>query len=447
MWRLSLDDTVTRERSGLDYRSVIPVVAVVFVDLLGLTIIIPLLPLYATSFGAEPLTVGFLGAMYPLTQFIGAPVLGRLSDYYGRKPVLLVSQVGTFLGFLLLGVAHNIWLLFISRIIDGFSGGNFSTAQAMIADATDEKTRTQGLGLVGAAFGLGFVIGPVIAFASLALSGANFHVPAFVAAGFSLISILLTTFMLKETVGRAAGRTAPKGFSFGSLLKALRHPLVGTLLALVFLQQLAFGGLQQLITLFNLVQLGMTATSNAILFVFIGCIIILVQGVLIGPLSRKYGEPRLIRVGLALLTIAFVLIATTPAVTVPWYSKSVATAELGVQKTLPGRTPPTHNLQVTLPEDGHSGWWGLSWLFAAMLPAAWGGAMLGPSINSLITQRVEVIERGGILGVSAALLSAGNAVAPVIGGALFQAGGPTAPFWAWAILLATIYLAARTRVR
>ncbi|MCX8062538.1 MAG: MFS transporter, partial [Anaerolineales bacterium] len=176
----------------LDFRRILPIFVIVLVDLLGLTIIIPLMPLYATAFGAAPLLIGLLGASYPVMQFIGAPFLGRLSDRVGRKPVLLVSQMGTFIGFLILGFANSLWLLFLSRILDGLSGANISTAQAAISDSTTEKTRTQGLGLIGAAFGIGFILGPIIAFLSLSASGNNYHVPAFVAAGFSLISILLT---------------------------------------------------------------------------------------------------------------------------------------------------------------------------------------------------------------------------------------------------------------
>jgi MFS transporter, DHA1 family, tetracycline resistance protein len=180
----------------LDFKKILPIFIIILIDLLGLTIIIPLLSLYAASFGANPAVIGLLGATYPAMQFIGSPILGRLSDRFGRKPVLLVSQIGTLVGFLLLGSANSLWMLFLSRFIDGLSGANISTAQAVISDSTTEKTRTQGLGLIGAAFGLGFIIGPVIAFASLAISGNNFHVPAWVAAGFSLVSILATTFLL-----------------------------------------------------------------------------------------------------------------------------------------------------------------------------------------------------------------------------------------------------------
>jgi DHA1 family tetracycline resistance protein-like MFS transporter len=259
------------EASGdkLDFKKILPIFVIVLIDLLGLTIIIPLMPLYATSFGANALVIGFLGAAYPVMQFIGAPLLGRLSDQYGRKPVLVVSQIGTLAGFLVLGFANSLWLLFLARIIDGLSGANISTAQAAITDNTTEKNRTQGLGLLGAAFGLGFVIGPVIAFASLALSGDNYRVPAFVAAVFSLVSILLTWFWLEESLppekrGQSSGKPS---LSFKTMLLALRHPAVGMLLALMFAQQIAFGGFEQLLSLFTLNRLGLNASGNSVIFV------------------------------------------------------------------------------------------------------------------------------------------------------------------------------------
>ena len=154
-----------------------PVFVIILIDLLGLTIIIPVLSLYAASFGANASTIGILGAFYPAAQVIGAPFLGRLSDRFGRKPILIISQVGILLGFLLLGFADTLWIFFLARLIDGLSGANISTAQAVITDSTTEKTRTQGLGLVGAAFGIGFVFGPVISFLALSISHNNYHAP------------------------------------------------------------------------------------------------------------------------------------------------------------------------------------------------------------------------------------------------------------------------------
>ena len=129
----------------LDFKRILPVFVIVLVDLLGLSIIIPLLPLYAASYGGDPLMIGILSGAYPVMQFLAAPVLGRLSDRFGRKPVLLISQIGTFAGFVLMGFANALPLLFIARIIDGISGANISTAQAVLTDSTNEKNRTQAL--------------------------------------------------------------------------------------------------------------------------------------------------------------------------------------------------------------------------------------------------------------------------------------------------------------
>lgn len=148
----------------LGFKRILPIFIVVLIDLLGLTVIIPLMPLYAAKFQTDAFTIGLLGATYPIFQFPGAPLLGCISDRYGRKLVLIVSQLGTFIGFLVLGFANALWILFLARLIDGISGANLSTAQASISDNTTAKTRTQSLGLLGAAFGIGLILDPIIAF-------------------------------------------------------------------------------------------------------------------------------------------------------------------------------------------------------------------------------------------------------------------------------------------
>jgi MFS family permease len=443
--------TTEPPKDRLDFKKILPIFIIILIDLLGLTVIIPLLPLYAASFGATPLMIGVIGAVYPVFQFVGAPMLGRLSDRYGRRPILLVSQIGTLIGFLILGFANSLWMLLLSRMIDGLSGANISTAQAAITDSTTENNRTQGLGLVGAAFGLGFVAGPLIAFFSLSISHNNFHVPAFIAAGFSLVSILLTWFWLPETLPaerRGQGDQEKPTFSFGALFQALAHPQVGFLLVLIFAQQIAFGGFEQLLSLFTLSRLGLNASGNAIIFVFVGFIIVAVQGGFIGPWSRKYGDRRLIFVGLALLAVGLIVTGLTPKIPPPGYSQ----AELQAQMTSSGdfrthESPTTRNLSIELPGDGNNGWLGMIVILAAMIPAAIGGGVLQPSINSLITKRIEPIEIGGILGVSAALLSGANAIAPLIGALIFQAIGPSAPFILGGLVLLLLLILAVRKIK
>ena len=207
----------------LDFKRILPIIAIVLVDLMGLSIIIPLMPLFAARFGANPLIIGILQAAYPSMQFIGTPILGRLSDRFGRKPILLFSQLGTFAGFILLGFANALWILFLSRIIDGLSGANLSTAQAAVADSTDEKNRTQGLGLIGAAFGVGFILGPIIAYLVLAASGGDYRAVALTAACFSLMSILMTTFLFHETHhdDSPSATKLKSPFTFSAMLQAL----------------------------------------------------------------------------------------------------------------------------------------------------------------------------------------------------------------------------------
>lgn len=435
----------------LNFKRILPIFVIVLIDLLGLTIIIPLLPLYAASYGADPFTIGLLGAAYPVMQFIGAPLLGRLSDRFGRKPVLLVSQLGTVIGFLIMGFAGSIWVLFLARIIDGLSGANISTAQAAITDNTTEKTRTQGLGLIGAAFGIGFTIGPVLAFATLALTGNNYHAVAFVAAAFAAIAFGLTWFWFEESLPpEKRGRVERKAaLSFGAMAAALRRPAIGFLLVLMFVQQMVFGGFEQLLSLFTLSRLGLDARGNSALFVIIGAVVVVIQGGMIGRWSRKYGDRWLIVMGLAALAAGMILMALTPNQAAPWYSREQVVLQLtgSDARTLPGETPPTQNLPVALPEDGNTGWLGVTWGLVAMIVASIGGAVLSPAINSSITRRVDPSEVGGTLGVSASFVSAANALAPVVGGALFNWFGSTAPFLVAGLVTAAFWLAASRSIK
>lgn len=416
----------------LDFKRILPIFVIVLVDLLGLTIIIPLLPLYAAAFGATPLMIGIIGATYPFMQLIGGPILGGLSDRFGRKPVLVVSQFGTFIGFILLGFANALPLLLLSRAIDGLSGANIVSAQAAITDSTTDRTRAQGLGLIGAAFGLGFTIGPAIAGISLALTNNDYRVPAFIAAGFSLLSIVLTMVWFKETLPPENRHKKTDGYKRTSLIQRVRHafslPVVGLLLFMLFVKQMVFGGFEQLLPLFTLSRLGLDGAGNSVLFIFVGVILVLVQGKYIGPLSRRYGERKLILVGLTLIAIGLTIASITPNQPVAWYSRAEMLASLNITDTATITEGGAINVQVELPDDSNTGWLGLLWMAAALIPTAIGGGIVTPSINALITKRVPKTEYGTILGVSASLVSAANVLTPLVGGAIFQFLGSTAPF-------------------
>jgi DHA1 family tetracycline resistance protein-like MFS transporter len=426
--------TNTAENSEkLDFKKILPVLVIILVDLIGLSIIVPLMPLYAARFGASPLVIGILGSTYPAMQFIGAPVLGRLSDRFGRRPILLASQVGTLAGFVLLGFADALWLLFVSRIIDGISGANIATAQAVITDVTNEKTRTQGLGLIGAAFGMGFILGPILAFAILVATGDNYQAVAFTAAFFSLASIVLTFFWLPET--RRVGETpiAHKSpFSFQTMFHALGRPAVGILLILMFAQQLAFGGYEQMFSLFALNRLGMGARDTSGLFALAGLFIIVVQAGLIGPWSKKYGDRWLVMLGLSTLALGLILTALTPQIPVPWYDQARIKSEMQGEAS-------AQLINVSLPPETNRGWPGIAWILIASFPAALGGGVLHPAINSLITKSVRKDEAGGILGVSAGFYSAANAITPLFFGSLFEWFGAPVPFLAGGLLLAILW--------
>lgn len=424
----------------LDFKRILPIIVIVFVDLLGLSIIIPLLPLYAARFSATPMLIGILQATYPLMQFVGAPVLGRLSDRFGRKPVLVISQIGTLFGFILLGFADTLTLLFLSRIIDGLSGANISTAQAAIADSTNEKTRTQGLGLVGAAFGLGFVFGPVIAFIVLATTGQNYQAVAWTAALFSLVSILLTIFWFRETLTvESVPASARRPFSFSAMIDALRRPQIGFLLILMFFYQIAFGGYEQLFSLFTLTRLGMDARDTAGLFALAGVFIIVVQAGFVGRWSKQKGDRWLVILGTSALAIGLIGTALTPGVPVPWYDQSQVLERLAGEGEV---RVSVQEIQIQLPDQSARGWLGIIWLLIASFPAALGGGVLHPAVNSLITKSSNKSEVGGMLGISAAMYSAANAIAPLFYGFLFQWLGAPVPFFAGGMILLLLWLIA-----
>ncbi|HEX8719400.1 MAG TPA: MFS transporter [Pyrinomonadaceae bacterium] len=366
----------------------------VFIDLVGFGIVIPVLPFYVegSRFGAGPRAVGLLFASYSVMQLIFSPVLGRLSDRYGRRPVLFFSLLGTSLGFFVLGFATTLWMLFAGRIIDGITGGNISTAQAYIADVTTEENRAKGMGLIGAAFGLGFIFGPALGgiLSRWDLNLAGLHVPGigvpFLFAGLlSLANATLLYFVLPETVkpGHPARASAAAGGRWSQLFRALHQTRLATVLAVYFLFVTAFSVMTSSFGLFTLYRFGFDAHDTGWIFAFVGVVGAVVQGGLIGRLVRAFGEPPLVIAGALLFTASLVLIP------------------------------------LTGPHTGTAALLALGSLFAL------GNGLATPSLTSLASKSAGRGEQGGVLGVTQSVASLARTVGPLISAALIYSAAST----------------------
>jgi len=291
----------------------------IFLDLVGFGIVIPVLPLYAERFGASPLVIGLLLGSYSAMQCLFAPILGRLSDRVGRRPVLLLSVIGTSAGFLLMGLANSLWLLFAARVIDGVTGGNISTAQAYIADVTPPEQRSRGMGLIGAAFGLGFIFGPAI---GGLLSHVSLAAPFFFAAFLAAANAVAIYCLLPESLPIERRHQARERASFSTLFRQARQRPLGIILAAYFFTTVSFSLLTATYALFTERRFGYTAAQTGYIFAGQGLLGAIIQGGLLGWLVKAFGDKKLVIAGTATLalslfllpmgtTTAFLLLVTT----------------------------------------------------------------------------------------------------------------------------------------
>jgi len=368
---------------------------IVFIDMLGFGLILPLLPYYAETFGASDTVVGLLVASYAAAQLIGAPILGRFSDRFGRRPILLLSLVGTLLGFLLLGFATTLWILFAARILDGLTGGNISVAQAYISDVTDAKNRSKGLGLIGAAFGLGFIIGPA---SGGVLSQWGYAVPAFVAAGLVTVNLLMVALWLPESLPpekRESAAAKRPAVTFSALLAALKRPFTGPLLVTRFFFGLAFAIFQTIFALYALRRFNLDAQQTGFILTYVGVLAAVVQGGLVGRLNQRFRDDVLIVAGVGIMALSLLGWALTPSVPV---------------------------------------------LLIVLAPTAFSGGILNTVLSSALTKAVQPQEIGGILGLSASIESATRVIAPTVGGLLLEQLGAWSPGAFGAALLAGLFV-------
>jgi DHA1 family tetracycline resistance protein-like MFS transporter len=361
----------------LKNKALFSILLVVFIDLLGFSLILPLLPYFAKTFNASDTEIGFLVAIYAAAQLIGAPILGRLSDRYGRRPILVISIAGNLVGYILLGFAQGMFMLFVSRLLAGITAANISVAQAYISDVTDAKNRSRGLGMIGAAFGLGFIIGPAT---GGALSAFGYSVPAFLAAGLGVVNLILVLLWLPESLSaerRAEIAKAParSTLSPAGLWHAMQRPIAGPLLYTRFLYGLAFAIFQTIFSLYALARFGINAQNTGFILAYVGVLSVITQGFLVGRLTTRYSESGLLFTASIMMAFSLFGWAIAP---------------------------------------------NLITLLIIMAPISFSGGILNTVINSAISKSVPSIEVGGMLGFAASLEAGTRVIAPTLGGLMLD---------------------------
>ncbi len=351
----------------------------VFIDLVGFGIVIPALPFYVESdlFRATPFEIGILFASYSLMQFVFSPVLGSLSDRYGRRPVLFFSIIGSAIGYLFIGFAVALWMVFLGRIIAGITGGNISTAQAYIADATSKENRAKGMGLFGATFGLGFIFGPAI---GGILSRYGIHFPFLFAAVLSAVNAVLVYFILPETVNTANyDPNKIRKSRFAELFESLGDAKFSTLNAVYFFLVTSFSIMTYAFVLYTIERFGYTAEENGYIFAFIGVLAVIFQGFLFNKLVGRFGENPLMIVGCLMMAVSLF--------TIPFIS----------------------------PDFG-----GLTGVLLTVALLAIGNSMASPAITSLASKISDDATQGKSLGVLQSFASLARAIGPAVGGVLLN---------------------------
>jgi len=346
----------------------------VFIDLMGFGIVIPLLPIYAKQMNATPFAAGALIAVYSLMQLVFAPAWGRISDDIGRRPVLLMCLAGSAMSYLLLAGAWRLEVLFFARLLAGVAGASIPVAQAYIADVTGPAERARGMGLIGAAFGLGMVIGPALG-GGLSLLGPR--VPEGFAAGLCLVNVLVAAYRLPESLPGSVGRPAPfrHPLSLASLRDAAARPGAAALLAVFFLVTLGFAVLEGTFSLAAADRYGYSQTQVDWLWVYMGLVAVVVQGWLVGRLARRLPERALIVLGSAALGLGFLGI--------PFAGSAIG-------------------------------------LLTALALVVGGQGLASPSLSSLISKTVEESVYGEALGVSQSLSAGARVLGPAGGGLIFS---------------------------
>lgn len=360
---------------------------VVFIDLLGFSMVIPIMPLYAKELGASEAWTGLLSTGYSAMQFVFAPIWGRFSDRVGRRPVLLLSIAMTAVAFFIYALADSFAVLLVSRLFAGIATANIAIARAFVADVTPPEGRAKGMGLIGAAFGLGFVLGPAI---GGVLSHWSVAAPFYAAAGLAAANGIAAWFILPEPEQRSVREEAARS-RFGAFLREFARPGVRRIVFIYFLTVLAFSAMENTYAFLAHARYGLGRAGVNYLFAYIGVIVVIVQGGLIGPLNRVFGEQKLLVAGLAFQAIGL----------------------------------------AALPYAGSVG--GLA---VATAPLALGSGLAQPSLSSLLSRLAREDDQGGTLGIGESAAAFGRILGPEAGTFTFGRLSMAFPYVAGAALMA-----------
>jgi len=364
----------------------------VFIDLVGFGLIIPVLPTYAQQLHASEWMVGCVIATYSVLQFIFTPIWGRMSDKVGRRPILLFSLAASALGYLIWGFSNSLVLLFVARAVAGAGNANIAVAQAYVSDVTTPENRAKGMGLVGAAFGLGFVIGPAIGAGCV---GLGLQTIGFIAAAMSLLDLVLTFFLLPEPPVRSNAATERFSTDKNFYFSTVSDPKLRTSLLIFFISTFAFANMEATIVMLTNNQFHFTPRDNTLMFLYIGLLIVFVQGGMIHRLTKKYGEKKLIGAGCIMVAIGLIL------------------------------TPVTANLWV---------------LGAALFFLAVGSGLNNPANQSMLSKLAPADRTGGVLGVGQSLSTLGRIAGPVVGACAFQYLGMSSPYFIGAVAMVVAFI-------
>ena len=361
----------------------------VFVDLLGYGIMLPLLPFYVQAQDGGAAIAGVLSSVYASAQLFAGPVLGALSDRFGRRPVLLVCLLGTSLGYFLLGLANSLPLIFLAVLIDGLTGGNLTTAYAYIADVTTSEDRARSLGMVGAAFGLGIMVGPAL---GGLLSKYGLYLPAFTASAIALSNVIFGYFVLPESLPLERREIRPVSQMFNWLnqfASLFRQMNIQKFLIALFLLNLAFAGLQANFPLYSNQRFQWTPTQNSYFYLYVGICAVFIQGFLFGKLQPRFGERSLSLFGLLCMSIGLAGMALA-----------------------------------------RQAWM----LYPAVTLVALGTGTSIPSLTALVSLRVTESGQGRLMGGTQTLLSLTNIIGPTLAGLSFELIAVSAPYFLGSML-------------